>query len=164
MANSGTKYSIVPPNLLEFKGSERRELKYFVGSGAAARSYLISVDNFLYEAPATYYSRSHAWAPSPGYDAYKYPFLTRAIAPACLQCHATGVQSIEGTQNGFRSPPFVEGGVGCERCHGPGARHAASRKREDIVIPHLWLRNRVTACAPSAIFRAKSASIARANR
>jgi hypothetical protein len=136
-ANSGYRYSIVHRDrslVLEF-GKERRELTYFVGSGASARSYLMSVDGFLYEAPATYYSRSGAWAPSPGYDRYSYPFLTRAIAPGCLQCHATGVQPIPGTQNGYRSPVFLEGGVGCERCHGPGAAHAASGRRQDIVNP-----------------------------
>jgi hypothetical protein len=136
-ANSGYRYSIVHQNqklILEF-GKQRRELAYFVGSGAAARSYLIAVDDFLYEAPATYYSRTGAWAPSPGYDRYSYPFLTRAIAPGCLQCHATGVQPLAGTQNGYQSPPFLEAGVGCERCHGPGAAHAASGKRADIVNP-----------------------------
>jgi hypothetical protein len=146
-ANSGYRYSIVHRDqklVLEF-GKERRELTYkeirelayFVGSGAVARSYLIAVDDFLYEAPATYYSRPGAWAPSPGYDRYSYPFLTRAIAPGCLQCHATGVQAIPGTQNGYQSPAFLEAGVGCERCHGPGAAHAASGKREDIVNPVL---------------------------
>lgn len=136
-ANSGYRYSIVhrnPALILEF-GNQRRELAYFVGSGASARSYLIAVEGFLYEAPATYYSRDGAWAPSPGYDRYTYPFLTRAIAPGCLQCHATGVQPIAGTQNGYRSPAFLEAGVGCERCHGPGAAHAASARRADIVNP-----------------------------
>jgi hypothetical protein len=152
-ANAGYRYSIAHRDqklVLEFGKARRelankevrepankeiRELAYFVGSGASARSYLIAVDGFLYEAPATYYSRPGAWAPSPGYDRYSYPFLTRAIAPACLQCHATGVQSIPGTQNGYQSPIFLEAGVGCERCHGPGAAHAASGKREAIVNP-----------------------------
>ncbi len=135
--NSGYRYSIVRQGaklFLDF-APERRELVYFVGSGAVARSYLISVDSFLYEAPATYYSRSRAWALSPGYDRYQFPFLTRAIAPACLECHATGVQAVAGTQNGYRSLPFLEGGVGCERCHGPGTAHAASGKAADIVNP-----------------------------
>src|SRR5207247_1613970 len=75
------------------------------------------------------------WALSPGYHRYPYPFLTRAIAPGCLQCHTTGVQEIPGTQNGYLTPPFLEGGVGCERCHGPGQRHVASGKSADIVNP-----------------------------
>jgi Flp pilus assembly protein TadD len=154
--NSGYRYSIVPQSgklFLDFgkpaaKTTERRELAYFVGSGAAARSFLISVDNFLYESPATYYSRPRAWALSPGYDRYTYPFLTRAIAPGCLQCHATGIQAIPGTQNGFQSPPFREAGVGCERCHGPGARHAASGAVQDIVNPvSLPAAQRESVCA-----------------
>src|SRR5205814_1737086 len=107
-ANGGDEYSIVHQNqkvFLDFrkpgaKMTERRELAYFVGSGAAASSYLISIDGFLYEAPATYYARTRSWSLSPGYDRYSYPFLTRAIAPACLDCHATRVQPIDGTQNG----------------------------------------------------------------
>jgi len=155
-ANSGYHYSIVrrgPRLFLDFQRTgatqtERRELQYFVGTGATARSYLISVDGFLYEAPATYYTRPAAWAPSPGYDRYRYPFLTRAIAPACLECHASGVQSIAGTQNGYRSPPFLEGGVACERCHGPGAQHVASRKASDIVNPAgLSIEQRDSVCA-----------------
>ena len=154
--NSGYQYSIVPQNqelVLEFRKStaesyERRELPYFVGSGSAARSFLIQVDNFLYEAPATYYTLPRSWALSPGYNRYTYPFLTRAIAPGCLQCHATGVRAIPGTQNGFRSPPFLEGGVGCERCHGPGARHAATGNARDIINPaSLPAAQRASVCA-----------------
>ena len=136
-ANSGYKYSILHQDgklILQF-GKERREMAWFFGSGAAAQSYAISADGFLYESPATWYSRQRAWAPSPNYERYSYPFLTRALAPQCLECHSTGVQSIAGTQNGFRTPPFLEGGVGCERCHGPGSAHAASGRRGDIVNP-----------------------------
>lgn len=141
--NSGHQYSIAHRNqslFLDFgkpnaENAERRELVWFIGSGAAARSFLIGIDGFLYEAPVTYYSRTGSWALSPGYDRYTYPFLTRAIAPGCLECHASGVQAIPGTQNGYQSPPFREGGVGCERCHGPGEAHAASGRAGDIVNP-----------------------------
>ena len=142
-ANSGFRYSISRQDrklFLDFTktgsaSGERRELTYFVGSGAAARSYLMDVGGFLYEAPTTYYTRPGAWAPSPGYNRYNYPFLTRAIAPGCLECHASGVETIPGTQNGYQSPPFREGGVGCERCHGPGANHLRSGSPGDIVNP-----------------------------
>lgn len=140
---NGYRYAIAhqPGKLyLEFRktGTDavvRRELAWFAGSGGRARSYFIDVDGFLYEAPATYYGGAREWALSPGYGQYRYPFLARAIAPGCLECHATGIRPVSGTQNGYRSPPFLEGGVGCERCHGPGARHAASGKAADIVNP-----------------------------
>jgi len=106
----------------------RRYLEYFVGSGAAAHSYLLSVDGFLYEAPVTFYSNSGAWKPAPGYASFDYPYLTRPILPGCLGCHASGIQQIRGTQNAYESPPFREGGVACERCHGPASDHIAAGK------------------------------------
>jgi hypothetical protein len=156
VGNSGYQYSITHQNqklFLDFrksntKAGERRELTWFVGSGAAARSYLIAVDGFLYEAPATYYSRTRSWSLSPGYERYNYPFLTRGIAPGCLECHTTGVRPIPGTQNGYESPPFLEGGVGCERCHGPGAAHAQSGNANDIVnLGALPAEQRDSVCA-----------------
>jgi tetratricopeptide (TPR) repeat protein len=120
---------------LEFQGQGakppiegRRQLEYFVGSGAAARSYLLNYDGFLYEAPAAYYSSSAAWKPAPGYAGLDYPYLTRPVLPGCLQCHASGIQRIPGTQNAYASPPFREGGVACERCHGAGSDHVAAGK------------------------------------
>ncbi len=106
----------------------RRTLDYFVGSGTAARSYLMSVDGFLYEAPVSYYSRSASWNSAPGYAGSDNPYLTRPVLPGCLQCHASGIRHTAGTQNGYSSPPFSEGGVACERCHGPGSDHIASGK------------------------------------
>lgn len=104
----------------------RRRLEYFVGSGSHARSYLLNVNGFLYEAPVSYYSHPAAWKPTPGFASFDYPYLTRPILPGCLQCHASGIQRIPGTQNAYASPPFREGGVACERCHGPGSDHIAS--------------------------------------
>jgi Tfp pilus assembly protein PilF len=106
----------------------RRKLEYFVGSGAAARSYLLEVDGFLYEAPVAYYSSSASWNSAPGYASFDYPYLTRPILPGCLACHASRIQRIPGTQNAYASPPFLEGGVACERCHGPGSDHIATGK------------------------------------
>jgi tetratricopeptide (TPR) repeat protein len=106
----------------------RRRLDYYVGSGAVARSYLMSVDGFLYEAPVAYYRNSASWNSAPGYAAFDYPYLTRPILSGCLECHASAIQRIHGTQNAYDSPPFLEGGVACERCHGPGSDHIAVGK------------------------------------
>jgi hypothetical protein len=106
----------------------RRQLEYFVGSGAAARSYLLSYEGFLYEAPVAYYGSSASWKSAPGYAPLDYPYLTRPILPGCLGCHASGIRRIPGTQNAYASPPFQEGGVSCERCHGPGSDHITAGK------------------------------------
>jgi hypothetical protein len=104
-----------------------RKLPWYVGSGASASAFLIDVDGFLYEAPVTWYGRTQFWFLSPGYQNYAYPFLTRAIAPGCPECHASGIRHKPGTQNGYGSPPFEFGGVSCERCHANAQAHAQGK-------------------------------------
>jgi predicted CXXCH cytochrome family protein len=111
----------------EFQG--RRRLEYFVGSGTVGRSYLISRDGFLYQAPVSWYTAAARWDLSPGYQQYDQIYLTRPIGTECLECHASGLQQVAGTSNGFASPPFREGGISCERCHGPGDAHIAGHSK-----------------------------------
>jgi tetratricopeptide (TPR) repeat protein len=111
----------------------KKPLAWFVGSGTAARSYLLSAGGFLYEAPVAYYSAAAIWNLAPGYDGYAYPYLTRPILPGCLNCHASFLAVVPGTQNRFAAEPFGEGGVTCERCHGAGEAHI--RGDRSIVNP-----------------------------
>jgi hypothetical protein len=102
-----------------------RRLEYFIGSGTVGHSYLYTMGGFLYQAPVSWYSAPAKWDLSPGYQAYDQLYLTRAIEPVCLECHASRLQPVTGTANGYRSPPFREGGISCERCHGSGDAHVA---------------------------------------
>jgi hypothetical protein len=131
-ARGAFSYTVAPDYRFEFvqQGAKqpisgRRALDYFIGSGAAARTFLIDNGGFLFEAPVTYYRNSASWKASPGFDGLDYPYLTRPIAPGCLQCHASGIQAKAGTLNGYATPPFLENGVSCERCHGAGSDHIA---------------------------------------
>ncbi len=102
-----------------------RQLAWFLGSGRVGRSYVFSLDNYLYQSPVSYYSGARKWAISPGFQRRTSIDLTRAIEPSCLQCHATGLRPVAGTDNRFEDVPFAQDGIGCERCHGPGAEHAS---------------------------------------
>jgi hypothetical protein len=51
-----------------------------------------------------WYAARAAWDLSPGYELSKQLFLTRPVELACLQCHASGLQPIKGTRNGYGSP------------------------------------------------------------
>ena len=113
----------------------QRILEWSVGSGRVGRSYISSLDGFLFQAPVSYYSRGQTWGLSPGYEQHDFIHLTRAVGIGCLQCHASRLQPIDGTQNRFRSPPFLEGGISCERCHGPGRNHVAKMTSGSIVNP-----------------------------
>src|SRR5262245_57025381 len=105
-----------------------RPLEFFIGSGAVGRSYLFAVDGFLYQAPVSYYSGPGSWGLSPGYQHDDRLYLTRPVEPACLRCHASRLQPLPGTQNGFASKPFLEAGISCERCHGAGEAHIVGMK------------------------------------
>ena len=84
----------------------------------------------LYIPPIVYNIDSHRWAAwaegDPDWD--KQPWII-----SCGGCHATGVNIEKNT--------FVEPGVGCEACHGPGSWHAALpktavfAKRQTIINP-----------------------------
>lgn len=98
-------------------------MDYFIGSAAAGRSFLFSRDRYLFEIPVTWYSRKAIWDASPGYERNKDMQLNRAVEPSCLFCHTSRVQPIFGTQNRYAEKPFLEDGISCERCHGPGSEH-----------------------------------------
>lgn len=110
--------------------SVTRDLMYFVGSGRIGRSFLFSPrDGFLYQSPVSWYADGNTWRASPGFGRKNTVDLTRAVEPACLLCHASRLQPVPATQNGYDpKQPFLEGGISCERCHGPGGRHAAAMK------------------------------------
>jgi hypothetical protein len=118
----GVDYRVTPAFRLQTAKSDAG-MDLFVGSGAVGRSYAAFIDGFLFQSPASYYSARAAWGLSPGFDVK----TVRPIENACLQCHASGVRAVAGTQNKYLGPPFLEGGVSCERCHGPGEAHVAGR-------------------------------------
>ena len=104
-----------------FHGSRR--LEYYIGSGAAARGYIFSMEGYWFQSPVSYYSRRRKWDVAPGYEQDKSLDISRPVERECLECHASRVQHVAGTKNKYRGAPFLEGAIGCERCHGPGAAH-----------------------------------------
>jgi len=103
-------------------------MRYAIGSGRFARSYLLERDGFLFESPITWYAQRQAWDMSPGYDEREHHSFHRNVSQECLHCHVGQVKSLEGSQ--YRSG-IGEHAIGCEQCHGPGAvhvdRHIAGR-------------------------------------
>jgi len=101
-----------------------RQLLYFIGSGRRGRTYLFAVDGFFFESPINWYADRKVWDMAPAYgNAREIPLNLPAYA-SCLECHASGVQPpVKGTENEYPTPLFAQGGVGCERCHGPGEAH-----------------------------------------
>jgi Flp pilus assembly protein TadD len=101
-----------------------QELKYYVGSNTRGRTFLFEIEGFLYQAPINYYAVRNVWDMSPGYGTLRAMELNHPVDSTCLFCHASRVQPTRtGTVNGFTGAPFLQNGVGCERCHGAGGDH-----------------------------------------
>jgi tetratricopeptide (TPR) repeat protein len=101
----------------------RKRMDYVMGSGHVARTYFAEENGRLFQLPLTWY-RQHGWDFSPGYEINNARF-DRLMPDRCIACHSSYPEPI----------PFVEGkyaelrpGIGCERCHGPGALHVTERR------------------------------------
>jgi predicted CXXCH cytochrome family protein len=110
-------------------------LKYYLGSNTRGRTFLFEIDGFLYQSPVNYYAGKKAWEMSPGFaQAREMPL--RPVDATCLFCHASRVQPARpGTVHGFDNPAFLQDGVGCERCHGPGSEHVKANGQVAMVNP-----------------------------
>jgi tetratricopeptide (TPR) repeat protein len=104
----------------------KRELLYYIGQGRRGRTYLFSVDGFLFESPVNWYTDKQMWDMAPAYGDVREAPMNLPALTSCLDCHVSGIQPpIQGTENRYRMPVFAYSGVTCERCHGPGAAHVS---------------------------------------
>lgn len=100
-----------------------RRIDWVMGSGNVARTYFTEENGRLFQLPLTWYDK-HGWDFSPGYEVNDARF-DRTMPDRCVACHSS-----------YPAPkPYLEGkyetlrsGIGCERCHGPGALHVRERR------------------------------------
>ncbi len=113
------------------------EVKYAIGSGRQAFSYLIERDGFLFESPITWFAHDRGWGLSPGYETRVSRF-DRPVLSECLFCHANRAERVSSANNQYQTPVFAQGhSIGCERCHGPGELHVlqpAASPGKDVTI------------------------------
>ena len=102
--------------------SIERELLYEVGSGNHARSYLTGQGGLLFQAPVCWYPGKPGWDYCPGYEVSN-AFFNRGVEDDCLGCH--NARMARDPERPARYAAGLPEGIDCERCHGPGARHAA---------------------------------------
>lgn len=100
---------------------------FIIGSGKNERTYVTrDPAGEFYQLPVSWYSKTHEWAMTPGYDKQNNPGFTRMVKRECMFCHNAYPQQPEGTDvlgQPFVYPETLPEGIGCQRCHGPGAEH-----------------------------------------
>jgi Flp pilus assembly protein TadD len=105
--------------------NSKRELLDYIGQGRRGRTYLFSVDGFVFESPVNWYADRKVWDMAPAYGEAKEMPLNLPATTSCLHCHVSGMHApLDGSENHYPTPVFFFSGVTCERCHGPGAAHA----------------------------------------
>jgi predicted CXXCH cytochrome family protein len=105
-----------------------KRVDYVMGSGAHARAYLHRTPaDTLIELPLGWYSEKGGhWAMNPGYDRPDHDGFRRLITYDCMFCHNAYPKIPAGSEKPWAEPVYegeLPGGIDCERCHGPGARH-----------------------------------------
>ncbi len=112
--------------VIYYKGEEKMAIRkdIVIGSGVMGQSFLNWRHNRLYQMPITYFTAAAQWSNSPGFPPARV-LTDRPITSRCLECHITYAEGVSGDSlepTGF-DPAKIIYSVGCEKCHGPSARH-----------------------------------------
>jgi len=108
-------------------------LQWIIGAGVNGYGTILQRDNFLFQAPLSFYTKANRWEPSPGYEFTDLGF-NRPILPGCIFCHSGRPNSIAASNGQFESTPFSELAIGCENCHGPGSAHVQAMQRTSLPV------------------------------
>jgi len=87
--------------------SANYQIAYSVGAGLVGHSYLVRIGNYLFQSPVSFYTQTHSWDVTPGYEGKKFLDFTRQIASECLFCHTGSLHLVAGTTNQFEDPAFT---------------------------------------------------------
>ena len=99
-----------------------QQIEWIIGAGANGFGGLTRRGDFLFEAPASFYSKTSKWDLSPGYEFKDLGFNRPALA-GCISCHSGRPRPADQTTGKFASAPFSQTAIGCENCNGPGTAH-----------------------------------------
>lgn len=110
---------------------------WVLGSGNRARSYLYQTDfGELFLLPITWYSESRQWRMSPGFEHLGHQGIQRPVKRECMFCHNAYPEVSTNSDSHWETEIFPDNlpqGIGCQRCHGPGAEHIREILKGDSI-------------------------------
>jgi predicted CXXCH cytochrome family protein len=110
-----------------------KQIDYILGSGNHVRAYVHrTARDKLIELPLAWYAEKGGyWAMNPGYDRPNHDGFRRALGYDCMFCHNAYPEIPAGNDQPFAEPVYTGAmpeGIDCQRCHGPGRKHAELAK------------------------------------
>ncbi|MFO0909158.1 MAG: multiheme c-type cytochrome [Isosphaeraceae bacterium] len=108
----------------------RAVIDYALGSGHHGITMVGRDEKGVYRSlRMSYYTNGRAWEITSGYDPHPEDpaeYIGKSLSVeglrTCLDCHTTRFRSLEERTG----PEALDRGIGCEKCHGPGARHLSA--------------------------------------
>lgn len=117
------------------------KVEWVLGSGHNARTYLYREPNGeMYQLPLAWYTQTESWGMAPGFDSARHLGVQRTVRRECMFCHNAYPDVPEATDQYARPHRFPESlpeGIGCQRCHGPGAAHVREAQSADVTLQRL---------------------------
>jgi hypothetical protein len=121
-----------------YKNNQATEARRFdiVFGSRHAQTSLYWLNDVTYELPVSFYRSVQNWGTSPGFSA-AVPRFNRLIGMDCFECHSSYISHKKqdvATGNYFAANAAAAEafdknslvpGIGCQRCHGPAAKHVA---------------------------------------
>ena len=105
-----------------------QKVDWILGSGHRARVYLYQTPSGeLFQLPIAWYTQEKTWGMAPGYDRPDHDGVERRVLRECLFCHNAYPEVPSGSDRHGSPQTFpasLPEGIGCQRCHGPGAKHS----------------------------------------
>ena len=120
-------------------GVFERKVDWILGSGNHARTYLYQTSiGELYQLPIAWYAAEGRWGMAPGFDRPDHQGVRRQITRECIFCHDAYPQLAAGADRYGMPQRFsaeLPQGIGCQRCHGPGAEHVRRAMDPEAPLP-----------------------------
>jgi hypothetical protein len=148
LTQEGARFFVETPNA---QGQNQKlSVDYVLGS-KRSQEYLTQLpDGRLQILPLSYSIKAKRWfAPlslTIGVLSRLSPFswtnARRTFNRECFDCHLTGMETRYDTEQDRYQTQWVELGVSCEACHGPGKQHAEAPSKANILNPNALSQDR----------------------
>ncbi|MGZ3474205.1 MAG: cytochrome c3 family protein [Polyangiales bacterium] len=118
-----------PDGKLLHRRLERVTLSFTAGTSGL--SFGFERGGRIHNLPIDFYPRERAWGLDPGF--VKNARFSGTLGATCIGCHSEPTTHVAGNETMLRGE--LRRGIGCERCHGPGAKHLETSSGADLVNP-----------------------------